>query len=61
MIGRHSSRRTEEAGRQKDLEFLTKLRSATREELLSMLANHSHKSAPEWKVVAIKRALSRAL
>lgn len=54
-----ASYRTIERRRQSDLEFLSRIRTATAQELLALLANHSHKSAPEWRVIALKRAIAR--
>lgn len=42
-----------------DLAFLEALRNATVEELVAIEANHAHKSAPEWRKVAIARAKAR--
>jgi hypothetical protein len=43
-----------------DLEFLKEVRTTiTVEGLNTLLKNHSHKSAPAWKVIVIKRALQR--
>jgi len=40
-----------------DITFLVAIRRATREELRQLLWTHQH--APEWKVVALQRALRR--
>lgn len=52
-----SSKNTRKCAR--DLRFLEKLRTATRQELEQILKNHSHKNSPVWKWVAITRALQR--
>jgi len=49
----------EEFDRKKDLEFLATLRTATREQLLTLEHNFQHDSAPAWKKIAIARALQR--
>lgn len=53
------SARTLENRRRKDIEFLAELRTATLERLRELEANHAHKSAPQWKRIAIKRAIAR--
>jgi acyl-CoA synthetase (NDP forming) len=45
--------------RQADIDFLAKLRVAEIGELMEMLKSHTHKSTPEWKRVAILRAIKR--
>lgn len=43
-----------------DLEFLKEVRNTTTVKLFNiLLKNYSHKSAPAWKVIVIKRALQR--
>ena len=42
-----------------DIDFIQRCRSASEEELLKMFFAHCRKGAPEWKRVAIKRALAR--
>ena len=51
--------RTEDSHRQKDLEFLAKVKAASLEELHILLKNHSHKKAPAWKKIAIQRAINK--
>lgn len=51
------SPRREARKRDEDIEFLSKLSSASREELLQMRRNHV--TAPEWKILAIDRAIHR--
>lgn len=51
----------DERGRQEDLEFLDKVRTATYEELLILQGNHSKRSAFPWKVKAIERAIARSM
>lgn len=53
--------RKEEKRREEDILFLKQMREAPREELLRLLANNSHKNAPEWKKAAIERALARSI
>lgn len=55
--GRRTARASARAAA-KDLEFLESVRRAGVQELERMLANHSHKGAPRWKRVAIRRAMS---
>jgi hypothetical protein len=58
----YSSRnpRKEDQKRLEDLDFLIKLRAATKPELEEMVKHHAHKNVPPWKRVAIYRALARA-
>lgn len=44
---------------EKDLEFLHILRTGTVEEIKKLEKNNRHKSAPEWKRIAISRELAR--
>jgi hypothetical protein len=45
--------------RRRDIAFLEELRTATLERLRELAANHSNKSAPLWKKIAIERAIAR--
>ena len=49
--------RTKAAAREADIAFLARLRTASESELVAMLVQY--RMAPEWKIVAIKRALRR--
>lgn len=42
-----------------DIDFIQRCRVASEEELLKMFFAHCCKGAPEWKRIAIKRALAR--
>lgn len=42
-----------------DMDFLEKVRAASAEELAQMMRAHRSSSTPEWKRVAIRRALVR--
>lgn len=42
-----------------DLDFLHKLKTITLEELQKLKQNHRHKNNPEWKKVAIDRAIAK--
>lgn len=53
--------RATEKKRQKDLEFLTQVRTASLEELTTLAARFQHKNAPAWKKAAIHRAFHKAL
>lgn len=53
------SYRTEQRRREKDLAFLERVRAASLEELAQMRREHAGKSAPQWKVIAIERAIAR--
>lgn len=54
---RRRHQRANAGARHDDLRFLARLRSATLAELEQMLRDH--RKAPEWKRVAIQRALRR--
>lgn len=42
-----------------DIRFLERIKTASLSELEAMLRDHSHKSTPKWKQVAIRRAIAR--
>ena len=47
-------------GHNLDLKFIETVKTASLESLFTLLRNHRHKKAPEWKKIAIKRAILRA-
>lgn len=53
------SHRTEQRRAEKDREFLAKIRTATLDELLVIWRSHNRKGDPEWKRVALRRAIER--
>lgn len=46
-------------GHNSDLKFMQRIKDANLNSLFNMLQNHSHKNAPEWKRIAIERAIVR--
>lgn len=45
--------------RRRDIAFLEELRTADLARLHELALNHANKSAPQWKRVAIERAIAR--
>ena len=50
----------EDRRRREDLAFLDRVRTAATQDLETLRACYSHKHAPEWKKVAIERAIGRS-
>lgn len=51
--------RIEARKRLEDCDFIERVRAATYEELIALMKNYSHKSAPRWKIECIRRAMAR--